>query len=180
MGLRENFLAEARSWVSRNFKPGEVAQCANFIRHLEPLLPETHKPYDKVYPLSPGYANSLCGPEIGEKVRDPQPGDLVFFTNTYGTFGANTITHVGLMVNANEMIDRSTADAPVRQRGINTFGASLLWGFVRPKLWESGEAPKKLKLFANKNGFKVVVPHDLKAGEYNVEFFSAEITMEDV
>ena len=178
MGLKEEFLAEARRFVGKHFNEGELAQCAIFIRHCaKGKLPQTAKPYDNVYPLSPGYANSLCGPEIGRSLGHGEPGDLVFFTNTYGDYPPGTITHVGIVSGTNLMIDRSTSSTPVRERSIaDTFTPGSVWGFVRPKLWEE-DTHEKIKLFFNKNGFKLVVGQDLKKGSYDVEFMESEITI---
>lgn len=40
-----------------------------------------------------------------------------------------------------------------------------------------GSETKKIKLFFNKNGFKVVVPFTLEKGEYDVEFLTGELTI---
>lgn len=180
MTLKEKFIAEALSRRNSFFNPGVEAQCANFVRDVAKEVglsfSVTKTPFDGFLPTGEGYANSLAGPEIGNIVTVPSSGDLVFFQNTYGDWPKGTITHVGIVVENGYMVDRSTMDAPVRRRSIETFGANKIWGFVRPHQFvDVNEDKQKIKLFFNKNGFKVVVPQDLKKGEYQVDFLSAEI-----
>lgn len=117
--------------VGKQFKPGEQGQCANFLRYVfaaaQVDVGEAKTPTDLKYmpgmPLAPSFANSFAGDEIGPRVarKDVRKGDIVLFPNTYGNYPAGVITHVGLAVSNVDMVDRSTADAPVKLRGIDTF-----------------------------------------------------------
>ena len=121
----------ALSWVGRYYREGESAQCANFVRHIfggaQVDLGVAADPTDRKYmpsmALSPSFANSFAGDEIGERIerKDVKAGDIVMFRNTYGSFPPGVITHVGIALNAVEMVDRSTSSAPVKRRGIDTF-----------------------------------------------------------
>lgn len=128
----------AESWADRSFKPGVTAQCAVFVRHvfnqLGYELPVTKSPLDNAFPVSPETANSFYGREVGEIINDPaklEPGDLVLFYNTYGTYAEGTVTHVGIYIGDGMMIDRPTSDRPVQRRAITTFKFAA---GVRPKL----------------------------------------------
>lgn len=129
--LRANIVRDARSWEGVEFAPGESAQCANFVRHVFSRrgydLPSAAKP-DDLYlwpwmPLSPSYANSFAGDEVGVRIarKDVKAGDLVMFRDTYndGTFPAGIITHVGIATGPNTMVDRSTSAHPIHERGID-------------------------------------------------------------
>jgi probable lipoprotein NlpC len=138
----------ARSWVGRHFQPGRKEMCANFVRHVfsEAGIPlaEARKPSDAgLLPqgaaLGPGYANSLAGGEIGEKVAPGahQPGDIVMFMNTYGNYKEGVITHVGIITAKDEFVHRPTMSAPVSRN-------SLSWGRIaeirRPKSMAAAKA----------------------------------------
>jgi hypothetical protein len=145
-----------RAWKGRWFKPGVVERCADFIRTVfrEELKwdpPVTAYPLDyeqvrHIYPEPPGpdAAASLSGPEIGKQVSEPEPGDLVFFRNTYPGFPPGCITHVGLYVGDGLIIDRPTASKPVQERAVGLFDYTG-WPplYVRPKVYQLNVAPKE-------------------------------------
>lgn len=122
----QRVLAVARSWVGREFHPGQQEQCANFVRQVFQEagveLAVAARPVDWEscghLPQGPDYANSFFSDEVGLAIGwgELAPGDLVAFRDTYeGDFPAGCITHVGIYAGAGQMIDRSTADGPVRQ-----------------------------------------------------------------
>ena len=125
--LSNRLVTQAQSWVGREFKPGQSARCADFVRSVAAeigvQLPITKDPIDKETP-NPETANSFFGNDIGQIISDPdqlKPGDLVAFGGTYGGYPASTITHVGIYIGNGQMIDRPTANEPVKQRPISTF-----------------------------------------------------------
>ncbi|MBA3975354.1 MAG: hypothetical protein C0504_14200 [Candidatus Solibacter sp.] len=138
----------ARSWVGRHFQPGKKEMCANFVRHVfsEAGIPlgEAKRPTDagllpQGAPLGPGYANSLAGGEIGEKVAPGahQPGDIIMFMNTYGNYKEGVITHVGIITGSDEFVHRPTMSKPVSRD-------ALSWGRIaeirRPKSMAAAKA----------------------------------------
>jgi len=112
---------KALAWAGKEFKPGITEQCCNFVR--EVLLEAgynpgvTEKPSDNYFPTSEGYANSLAGDDIGKKIsrKDLEPGDLVFFKNTYGNYPEGTITHVGIYTGDGYFVHRPTSARPVEE-----------------------------------------------------------------
>ncbi len=124
---REEIVQKAKSWVGKSFKPGQTARCADFVRAVLDGVGVkagvTSKPIDGETP-NPETANSFFGPDLGEvkkRKEDLLPGDLVAFGGTYGGYGPDTITHVGIYVGDGMMVDRPTANEPVKLRPIDTF-----------------------------------------------------------
>ena len=132
----QRVVAAAEGWVGRQFNPGELAQCAYFVRQ---VLGEagvkvgvSQRTIDGYATSNEGAANSF-GLDMGILVKATdllKPGDLVFFRRTYGDFG-NDITHVGIFVGNSDMVDRPTAEAPVRRRPVSTFPAAQFVGGLR-------------------------------------------------
>ena len=125
-----NVVRVGNSWVGKDFKPGETERCADFVRFVlrdaGVKVGVTQHPVDVGLQPSNGemMARSFFGDDIGTILKDPllfQPGDLVGFTNTYGSFPPGAITHVGIYVGNGMMVDRSTASQPVRSRSIHSF-----------------------------------------------------------
>jgi hypothetical protein len=128
--LRNTLLERARAWVGRDFAADTPEQCANFIRR---LLRETGlwvapaaKPFDihltGRLPQGPAFANSFFSAKNGRLLGygDLLPGDLVAFRDTYeGDFPKGCITHVGLYVEQDLMIDRATTGQPVRRQTLD-------------------------------------------------------------
>jgi GH24 family phage-related lysozyme (muramidase) len=140
----QRIVAEARSWVGKNFAPGVSAQCANFVRELFKRtgvqIGETRKALDGEE-YGRAQAGSFFGADVGQLIRDKsqlKPGDLVAWNKTYGNFG-NDITHVGVYVGNGQIIDRSTSGAPIRMRSIDTFPGFV--GGLRPTAYGQGAPP---------------------------------------
>ncbi len=118
---------KALAWAGKEFKPGITEQCCNFVR--EVLLEAgynpgvTEKPSDNYFPTSEGYANSLAGDDIGKKIsrKDLEPGDLVFFKNTYGNYPVGVITHVGIYTGEGFFVHRPTAARPVEKKNLDNY-----------------------------------------------------------
>ncbi len=128
----------AESWVGRSFKPGVNAQCAVFVRHvfsqLGYNLPVARNPLDRAFPTGEAMANGFFGRDVGEIITSAEklePGDLVLFYNTYGTYPPDTVTHVGIYIGEGMMVDRPTSDRPVQRRPISTFKFAA---GIRPQL----------------------------------------------
>ncbi len=122
----QKVLEVARAWVGREFRPGQLEQCANFVRTvfreagLE--LRVARRPVDWEWTSElaqgPDFANSFFSDEVGQRVEPDQlePGDLIAFRDTYqGDFPPQSITHVGIYMGGGRMIDRATGGEPVRQ-----------------------------------------------------------------
>jgi muramidase (phage lysozyme) len=127
-------IAKARSWVGADFNKGVYAQCAVFVRDVFKssgvsvgITLDTKSSGDpRAGKLGAAMASSLVGNDLGKTKRTSNPnfippGAIVAFTNTYGNFEKNAITHVGVSVGNGRMVDRSTSSAPVRERPITTF-----------------------------------------------------------
>lgn len=127
----------ANDWANKYFNPGAKEQCAAFVRHVFsqagfPLQNVGHPSDAHLLPggtgFGPNFADSFAGKEIGMEVnpRDMLPGDIIMFPNTYNQangmpFPSGVITHVGIYVGNDMMVDRPTADRPVQRRSIYTF-----------------------------------------------------------
>lgn len=128
MGAVDDVVRIAKSFEDKHFEPGAVAQCAFFVRHVFKkagiTMPLAQNPTDNAFPIGIGFANSFAGDEVGVRVTSRgsvKAGDIVMFFDTFGNFPPNTITHVGIAVDADNMVDRPTADRPVTLRSIDTF-----------------------------------------------------------
>lgn len=121
--LSDRVMSRAVSWVGREFRPGEPAQCANFVRQVftdaGASLGVADPPDDIAlipgYPTGPSYADSFAGDAVGRlvSIADRQPGDIVMYANTYGSYPDGTITHVGIYAGHDMVIHRPTADRAV-------------------------------------------------------------------
>ena len=103
--------------VGKYFNKELGNQCANFTRAVLEAsgfyIGIADPPADGyLNPYGPGYANSLCGDNLGKKIslNDLKPGDLVFFDNTFGSYPAGTITHVGIYVGGGYFVHRPGAN----------------------------------------------------------------------
>lgn len=127
-GSPAKVISAATAWVGKDFKPGQTARCADWVREvLRAAGVEVGVAKGSAGPLM---ADSFHGKELGEIILDAgqlQPGDIVMFADTYDgpgrspIVGRGRITHVGIYVGNGEIIDRSTMSAPVRQRALSTF-----------------------------------------------------------
>lgn len=121
----DKVLAVARSWVGLNFRPGQTAQCANFVRSVfeeaKVFVGVAEHPDDEhLIPNEPkgaSYADSFAGDDVGELIPNdkPEPGDIVMYKNTYGDYPNGVITHVGIYEGDSNIIHRPTANSPVRR-----------------------------------------------------------------
>lgn len=131
------FLAKAESWVGRQFHPGQLAQCAYFVRQVldEAGLDServTTKPMDG-NPTGLGMANGW-GQDMGTLVKDPallKAGDIVMFGGTYGGYPPTDITHVGIADGQGNVIHRPTSEAPVKRTPVSDYAHFV--GAVRLK-----------------------------------------------
>jgi cell wall-associated NlpC family hydrolase len=130
----------ALSREGEEFRKGVAEQCANWVRSvLEQAgvkLGVTRNALDGLS-TGPQLASSFFGADIGQIIKDKselKPGDIVAFSGTYGGYGKDTITHVGIYAGNQEIVDRSTSSAPVRRRSIDTFDGpnSGFYAGVRP------------------------------------------------
>ena len=127
-GNAAKIVATARSWVGKEFNPGVLAQCANFVRSIFKQagsgLSETLGRSADGGSYGVEEAGSLLKESIGQVIRDKSKimaGDIIVWSKTYGDFG-NDVTHTGIATGNGMMIDRSTSSEPVRERAIDTFG----------------------------------------------------------
>lgn len=134
----------ASQWKNKEFKPGQTARCADFVRHVLKQagvdVGVSSSPWDKGKQPNNGplMARSFFGNDIGTPIdpKNIQPGDIIGFTNTYGSWSQGAITHVGIAVSPTEMVDRPTANVPVKHRSIfNTFPNSQVF-VVRPNAYK--------------------------------------------
>jgi peptidoglycan hydrolase-like protein with peptidoglycan-binding domain len=121
----------AKSWAGKSYKPGETERCQDFVNHvLNQTAPGLANKIGTTRQAQDGLesgeylASRFSGSDVAKKipVSEARPGDIVMFKNTYGNYPAGTITHVGIYVGDGMMVDRPTANAPVKMRSINTFG----------------------------------------------------------
>ena len=139
---------EALSRSGGEFRAGVSAQCANFVRDvLEKAGVKVGTTMAALDGQSTGaaLASSFFGKDIGQIIKDKskiKPGDLLAFGGTYGGYDKDTITHVGISTGNNQMVDRSTSSAPVKNRSIDTFegqNSGFLYA-VRPNAYGSSSS----------------------------------------
>ena len=127
-GQAERITQAALAWVGKEFNPGTREQCMFFVRAVLQeagvvLAPDvTTKTLDGSW-TGAGIANSIGADQgqVIERLEDVRAGDIVTFENTYGAWERGAITHVGIAVSDTDMVDRSTASAPVKRRPLTTF-----------------------------------------------------------
>lgn len=128
---REEVVNAARQWPGTPFNYGVKAQCCMFVRHVFKQagirLPVVAFPSD--YHLlvkdglstGEGYADSLAGDEVGPKVAlaNAQAGDIILFKDSYNDgWSPGIITHVGIYMGEETMIDRPTMNGTVLNRSV--------------------------------------------------------------
>jgi hypothetical protein len=127
----EIIASKALEWVGKEFNSGMKEQCCYFVRAVLSQaglnVGVTQKPSDNFLPTGRGYANSLAGDDIGKKVfrKDLQPGDLVFFKNTYGDYPEGTITHIGIYTGSGFFIHRPTSSRPVEKVVLDNYYSGI-------------------------------------------------------
>lgn len=141
--LKNSLLTRAEAWVGHEFAGKKKEQCANFLRRLLAevglFVPAAACPFDfhltEGLAQGPSFANSFFSSSNGRLVgyREMQPGDLIAFRDTYeGDFPPGCITHVGLFVDHDMMIDRSTAGEPVRRQPLDAWWKARFVVALRP------------------------------------------------
>ncbi len=181
----------ARSWVGKNFNPGQKEQCMAFVRHClteasHPLASKiTSKPVDG---LSTGYymASSLAGRDLGEMVdkqANLKPGAILFFNDTYNDgWPPNTITHVGIYVGEGQFVHRPTVSRPVVQESLADYGHFRAGLLVKDEAGARPAPPPKpptrWRLYGKPGRMVLVCNQDqvLKAGqEIELDFLTLEM-----
>lgn len=148
--LKTRVLEDAERKYQQNYLGASDDNCAHFVRDCFRdagyVLPEASCPSDMAicrangYSLGALYANSLAGDEIGRRlsVEDAEPGDIVLFTNlgaSSTSFARGTITHVGICVGSNMMIDHGSSG--MNKRDYRSWpGPSNYAEARRPKLFD--------------------------------------------
>lgn len=149
----------AKQWVGKDFAPGLREQCANFVRNvlkqagLGDKIGVTKEAIDGLESGS-ALASGFFGKDIGTIIKDKKDakaGDLVAFMGTYGGYGKDTITHVGVYAGDDMIYDRSTSSKPVMHRSLDTFGKGN-YVFVRPHAYGDKGGKGQLKT-ANTGAF---------------------------
>lgn len=183
MTAADRVLAEARSWVGRQFAPGEMAQCANFVRAMfgnagvdvgsSQSPDDAHLiPYE---PVASSYANSFAGDSVGKKISNTGnllPGDIIMFRNTYGSWPQGVITHVGIYEGNGYFIHRPTSARPVERGQLAGFWASLFAQGRRPHAYteESRIKPKQytIKKFSHDGSHSIISGDPIPLGSYSL------------
>jgi len=173
-------IAAATKWVGKDFKPGQTARCADWVREvLKAAGVNLGVAKGSAGPLM---ADSFHGADLGKIILDAgqmKPGDIVMFADTYDgpgrapIAGRGRITHVGIYVGGGEIIDRSTMSAPVRQRSVSTF---KFHSALRPSAYKESDAAlgndfvnRYVKAIAQKesgSSYTAVNPHSGALGKY--------------
>jgi len=108
-----NRLADlAGSWGNRHFKPGQTHRCADFVSTM--IAQSGNAP--------PGFRHQVSCNELqryGRPVdqQNLQPGDVVFFGNTYRP---GRYTHTGIYLGNGRFAHRPTANKPVQIANLNS------------------------------------------------------------
>lgn len=142
--LRNTLIERAKAWVGRDFNGQAQEQCANFVRRVlgesGVCIPASERPFDVHLtgdlPQGPAFANSFFSTSNGHLLGygDLQSGDLMAFRDTYeGDFPKGCITHVGIYIEDDAMIDRSTAGEPVRRQPMDAWWKERFVVGLRPK-----------------------------------------------
>nr|BAR35297.1 phage tail tape measure protein [uncultured Mediterranean phage uvMED] len=136
--VRDTLLATAEKQLGN--LAGVSEQCANAIRDLYAAagveIGVSLNPYDQSdeqgLPQGPSFASSLAGPEVGKRIvlSDLKPGDLIAFEKTYGNYGDDIQTHVGMYAGDGMMYDHSTSKG-LTKRSVDTFAGKAMYG-IRP------------------------------------------------
>lgn len=124
-------IAKALAYVPKAWRaPHAGPYCASFVRQVFAdagiRLGVANKPSDSQFtrglPQGETYANSLAGDEIGARITSKlrlAPGDIVFWELTDKKFGRGVISHVGIYVGEDMIIDRGEQN--VQKRSLNTY-----------------------------------------------------------
>lgn len=131
-------------------------------------------------PLGIGYANSLCGEDLGDVGSDRsqlQPGDLVFFKDTYdGPWPKGTITHIGIYVGNGEFVHKPSSTTIAQDSLMSGYWADKYRCWCRV----GSHAKHTVKLFYNEDKGKFVLISNqlIRAGqEVEVEHLTCLLSM---
>lgn len=102
--------ARAQSWVGRNYRYGQQAQCAAFVSS---IVSSENVPYRAA---ARAFDSDAVGPRVSRK--NLRPGDIVMFQRTYSS--PHRITHVGIYVGEGKFVHRSTKGGSVKLSSINS------------------------------------------------------------
>lgn len=141
--LRNTVVERARAWVGHDFSGQKTEQCANFVRRILAeagiCMPAAAQPFDVhltgQLAQGPDFANSFFSSANGQLLgyAELQPGDLMAFRDTYeGDFPKGCITHVGICIDTDAMVDRSTAGEPVRRQPMDDWWKERFVVGLRP------------------------------------------------
>ncbi len=143
---RERLLAAADAQLGN--LAGVSEQCANAMRDIFKAaginVGTSLKPYDQSdergMPQGSSFASSLAGPEVGQRIllSDLKPGDLIAFENTYGNYGKDIQTHVGMYAGDGMMYDHSSSKG-LTKRSVDTFSSDKQMYGIRPHALASDE-----------------------------------------
>ncbi len=116
---------QALAWDGKSFKPGESKKCADFV---STVLRESGAANVNYYGARQ-FKN--FGSPVGKS--ELQPGDIVMFKNTYNASHGDPVTHVGIYVGNGKVVDRPTANKPVRTIDITSgYWSDHYYGSRRP------------------------------------------------
>lgn len=140
----------ARSWNGQDSHTagyGAYPFCASFVRYVfrtvlgekgeMPVVPSP--PYYRKLGLSfaagKWYADSMAGDEVGPAIppSQMQPGDLLFFRNTYPGWAEGTITHIGICLEHGGLMADAGSGGIVHVRDQAVYFPGLLVEVRRPK-----------------------------------------------
>lgn len=132
-------------------------QCMNFVRAClreagHPLAGKVTAQAVDELSTSAGLASSLAGRDLGFPMVGPEgrdqlaPGAILFWANTYGTWAAGTITHVGIYVGNGQFVHRPTMDRAVELASLSGFWATQFRAaLLSPDQVEAAPAPAPAK-----------------------------------
>ncbi|MGJ5817399.1 C40 family peptidase [Paludibaculum fermentans] len=166
----------AKKWVNQPFRYGVKAQCCEFVRHVFGQagikLPVVKFPSDYALLVhdglstGAGYADSLAGDEVGPKVKlsEAQAGDIILYKDTYNDgWSQGIITHVGIYMGDEKMIDRPTMDGTVLHRSVYTSTGSIA-ELRRPRQFADPTTYIKLEAGVVKAAIKGKAVYSLEMG----------------
>lgn len=126
---------------NRGLYAGSSERCADTVRQVlrdaGANVGVTGKAWDGL-DTGPSLASSFFGDDVGDRITsqaDLQPGDLIGFERTYGTWGPGVQTHVGIYAGDGMMYDHSSKSGLTR-RPVDTFAGKFLYG-VRPRAYSA-------------------------------------------
>lgn len=135
--LAQQVLATARGWVGTPYRWGgagpEGADCSGFIV-------ATMQAVGRPFPPGVRDAESIRRYSVPVPFEAAQPGDLIFFHSTYGEFGPDYATHVGIVTDRGVMLDANDARGTVdfTQFWENPYWRSRILEIRRPPQYFEG------------------------------------------